>query len=138
MARWRESQRSSSTPPPFFGESGRARTRADGGDESSRFERPKSLSEVLLERLLCSLGQLWRGPYEAVGQRWANERDLVLRRLVGAALALLLIAVGLGLLIGGVLVLCWQLCGPILMASIGGVLLLAGALCYVWAARRTA
>lgn len=82
---------------------------------------------LLLDGLVQLGAQAVRERWQNVQTEWAHERDRVLRTLLRSALALMLIGLGLGLLITWVVVVCWEVCGPLLLAGLGVVLLGLGA-----------
>ncbi len=87
----------------------------------------RPLLSLLLDGLVQLGTQAVRERWQDMQTEWAHERDRVLRMLLRSALALLLIGLGLCLLITWVVVVCWEVCGPQLLAGFGVVLLGLGA-----------
>ena len=88
-------------------------------------------SRPLLSLLLDGVVQLAK---QALRERWSevqahcvSERDQLLKVLITSALALMLIGLGVLMLMAWVLVLCWDVCGPQLLAAFGAVLVGVGA-----------
>lgn len=90
-----------------------------------RTSRP--LLSLLLDGLVRLGTQALRERWQDVQAEWAHERDRVLSTLLRSALALMLIGLGLLMLMAWVLVVCWEVCGPQLLAGFGVVLLGLGA-----------
>lgn len=87
----------------------------------------RPLLSLLLDGLVQLGTQAVRERWQDVQAEWAHERDRVLRLLLRSALALMFIGLGLLLLMAWVLVICWEICGPQLLAGFGVVLLGSGA-----------
>jgi uncharacterized membrane protein YqjE len=87
----------------------------------------RPLLSLLLDGLIQLGTQALLDRWQGVQAEWAHERDRVLRMLFRSALALMLIGLGLLLLIAWVVVVCWEVCGPQLLAGLGAVLLGSGA-----------
>jgi ABC-type nitrate/sulfonate/bicarbonate transport system permease component len=89
--------------------------------------KARPLLSILLDGAIQLGTQALRERWSAVQAQWASERDHLLKVLVRSALALMLMGLGLILLIAWVLVVCWEVCGPQLLAGLGVVLLGLGA-----------
>jgi len=87
----------------------------------------RSLLSVVLDGLMQLGSQILRERWADVQAQWAAQRDQLLKAVVNSVLALMLMGLGLMLLIAWVLVVCWEVCGPQLLAGMGVVLLGLGA-----------